>query len=66
LIPLLKEWNKADEYFGEGKYIRIHPAWYSFVKYCESLKFGEIEKLKIQDGLPVMAEEVKKKVAFTE
>lgn len=49
-----------------GKYrlIRIHPLWYSFIKYCENLKHGEIEKLKIQDGLPLLAEEVKKKIKF--
>jgi hypothetical protein len=46
--------------------IRIHHIWYSFIKYCEELKYGEIEKLKIQDGLPMLAEEVKKKVKFTE
>ncbi len=46
--------------------IRIHHIWYSFIKYCEELEYGEIEKLKIQDGLPMLAEEVKKKVKFTE
>jgi len=30
------------------------------------LRYGEIEKLKIQDGLPMMAEEVKKKIKFSE
>lgn len=63
---MIKEWSKEDEHFEEGKFIRIHPAWYSFIKYCESLRFGEIEKLKIQDGLPVMAEEVRNKVEFAE
>lgn len=33
---------------GEGRVIRIHPIWYSFIKYCEELRYGEIEKLKIQ------------------
>jgi hypothetical protein len=46
--------------------IRIHHIWFSFIKYCEELKHGEIDKLKIQDGLPMLAEEVKKKVKFTE
>lgn len=46
--------------------IHVHPIWYSFIKYCERLKYGEIEKLKIQDGLPMLAEEVKEKVKFTE
>jgi len=43
----------------------IHPAWHSFIKYCESIRFGEIDRLKIQDGLPMLAEEVKKKIKFT-
>lgn len=50
----------------QGRLIRIHPIWYSFIKHCELLKYGEIEKLKIQDGLPMMAEEVKKKIKFSE
>lgn len=48
----------------KNRYIHIHPSWYSFIKYCESLQHGEIEKLKIQDGLPMLAEEVKRKVKF--
>jgi len=52
--------------FRQGRLVRIHPVWYSFIKYCESLGYGEIEKLKIQDGLPMLAEEVKKKIKFSE
>ena len=39
--------------------------WLAFVKYCEELKHGEIEKLKIQDGLPVLAEVITRKVKFS-
>ena len=46
--------------------IQVHPIWHSFIKYCEAIKNGEIEKLKIQDGLPMLAEEVKKKIKFAE
>lgn len=42
----------------------LHPAWRAFVRYCAELQHGEIELLKIQDGLPVLAEVVKKKVKF--
>ena len=42
----------------------LHPAWRAFVSYCAELKHGEIELLKIQDGLPVLAEVTKKKVKF--
>lgn len=63
---MLNEWNQPDEDFGIKSYSRLHPAWCSFIKHCESLGSGEIEKLKIQDGLPVMAEEVTNKMKFTE
>jgi hypothetical protein len=42
-----------------------HPAWSAFVRFCERLQHGEIEKLRIQDGLPVLAELTTKKVKFT-
>ena len=43
----------------------LHPAWRAFIDYCFELRHGEIEILKIQDGLPVLAEVVKKKVKFS-
>jgi len=43
----------------------LHPAWSAFVRYCTELQHGEIELLKIQDGLPVLAEVTRKKVKFT-
>ena len=41
-----------------------HPAWRAFVRFCQELQHGEIDRLKIQDGLPVLAELTKKKVRF--
>lgn len=41
-----------------------HPAWRAFIRYCGELQHGEIERLKIQDGLPVLAEVITKKVKF--
>jgi hypothetical protein len=43
----------------------LHPAWRAFIRYCAELQHGEIELLKIQDGLPMLAEQVKKKIKFT-
>lgn len=43
----------------------LHPAWHAFVRYCADLKHGEIEILKIQDGIPVIAELTRQKVKFT-
>lgn len=42
----------------------LHPTWCSFIRFCQELQYGEIEQLKIQDGLPVLAEVTKKKVKF--
>jgi hypothetical protein len=42
----------------------LPPAWRAFVHYCEQLSHGEIQVLKIQDGLPVMAEMAIKKIKF--
>jgi len=42
----------------------LHPAWIAFIRHCREMGFGEISQLKIQDGLPVMAEETTKKVKF--
>jgi len=43
----------------------VHPAWRAFIRYCIELQHGEIEVLKIQNGLPVLAEVTRKKVKFT-
>jgi hypothetical protein len=42
----------------------LSPAWCEFIRFCADLKFGEIERLSIQDGVPVLAEVTKKKVKF--
>ena len=42
----------------------LHPAWNAFITYCSELEHGEIETLKIQDGLPVLAEVTTKKIKF--
>lgn len=43
----------------------VHPAWVRLMQYCSELGHGEIEKLKIQDGVPVIADVVREKVKFT-
>lgn len=50
----------------KGRLVYVHPAWYAFIKVCQNIRFGEIEQLKIQDGLPMPAEEVTKKIRFFE
>jgi hypothetical protein len=41
-----------------------HPAWIAFIRFCGELQHGQIEILRIQDGLPVLAEVTRKKVKF--
>jgi hypothetical protein len=39
-------------------------AWREFIRYCREMGHGEIERLSIQDGLPVLAEVTTRKVKF--
>lgn len=43
----------------------LHPAWQALMKLCRELGHGEIERLKIQDGLPVFAEKITEKIKLT-
>ena len=43
---------------------QVHPAWAAFMRFCGKLQHGDIEQLRIQDGLPVLAEVTTKKVKF--
>ena len=38
----------------------LHPSWSAFIRFCKDLKHGEIERLSIQDGLPVLATTTRK------
>lgn len=42
-----------------------HPAWLRLMQYCADLGHGEIERLKIQDGLPIVAEVTTRKIKFS-
>lgn len=42
----------------------VHPAWQALIRFCRDLGHGEIERIKIQDGLPVSAEVVRKKIRW--
>jgi hypothetical protein len=43
----------------------IPPAWLRLMQYCADLGHGEIERLKIQDGLPMVAEVTTRKIKFS-
>jgi len=42
----------------------IHPNWQAVIRFCKEMGYGEIECLKIHDGLPVSAEVVTKKIRW--
>jgi len=42
----------------------LHPAWRELIRFCRDLGHGELERLAIQDGLPVLAETARKKIKF--
>lgn len=49
-----------------GKVVQlISEEWARLIQFCQKLGHGEIEKLKIQDGVPVIADVVREKVKFT-
>ncbi len=48
---------------GEGEHA-LPPAWREFIRFCRDLRHGEIERLSIQDGVPVLAEVTTRKVKF--
>ncbi len=49
-----------------GKVVQsISEEWSRLIQFCQKLGYGEIEKLKIQDGVPVIADVVREKVKFT-
>lgn len=43
----------------------LHPAWRAFICYCRQMGHGEIERLKIQDGIPVLVEISRQKIKFS-
>ena len=40
-------------------------AWRELIRICRDLRYGEIERLSIQDGLPVLAEVITRKIRFS-
>ena len=44
--------------------VSLSPSWTKFIEFCQRIGHGEIEKVKIADGVPVLAEKVTKKTKF--
>ena len=43
----------------------LHPGWQALIRLCRDLDHGEIERLRIQDGLPVLVEVTRQKIKLT-
>lgn len=43
----------------------VSKQWLAFIDFCGKLGHGRIEKLEIQDGVPVFVEKVTEKIKFT-
>lgn len=43
----------------------VPQSWREFIAFCKQIGHGEIDKLKIADGLPMLAEKVTEKVKFS-
>ena len=63
---MMHQGTKKMEY-GRGKTIMInlHPNWHEFIRQCEKLGYGEIYRIKVQDGLPMAAEIIRKRIRFS-
>lgn len=58
--------TKKMEFNGEKAImINLHPNWFEFIRQCEKMGYGEIYRIKIQDGLPMVAEVIKKRIRFS-
>ncbi len=44
--------------------MELHPQEAALIRYLRQLRFGRLERLEVQDGLPVGAEEVRGRVRF--
>ena len=40
----------------------LHPGWLALIRLCKELGHGEIERIRIQDGLPVLVEVTRQKI----
>jgi hypothetical protein len=63
---VMHQGTKKMDYGGEKTImINLHPNWHEFIRQCEKLGYGEIYRIKIQDGLPMAAEVIKKRIRFS-
>lgn len=60
---LIRPWVKKNKVsHGTGG---IHPAWIALIRHCQAMGHGEIERVKIQDGVPVLIEKSVERIKLT-
>jgi len=60
-----KKMNDMEKLKAKNRNVGVHPAWLALMRHCREVGFGEIERLKIQDGVPVMIETTIKRTRLT-
>ncbi len=45
--------------------LKLHPAWIALIRHCQEIDFGEIERIKIQSGIPVLVEKSTQRIKLT-
>lgn len=46
----------------KGRTVDLHPGWVALIRLCRDIDHGEIEGIRIQDGLPVLVEVTRQKI----
>ena len=57
--------NEREHRSFEHKSNGIHPAWVALIRHCQAMGHGEIERIKIQDGVPVLIEKSVERIKLT-
>lgn len=60
--PIADRGIRSDPVVGELSTAPLHPAWRALMRLCREIQHGELERLVVQDGLPVLVELTRKKV----
>ena len=49
----------------EKSHVGLHPAWITLIRHCQAMGHGEIERIRIQDGVPVLIEKSVERIKLT-
>jgi len=63
-LPYKTSHDRESSHSRPGETVTLHPAWQALIRFCRDLGHGEIERIKIQDGLPVSADVVTRRIRW--